>query len=213
MSDQGKASEPPSNSANAWGDCLGGTSLGLLLGLLIGLSVTSVVSIVITALVALLAGIFGLSNNGPLQMSAAGVRRLATFGFAAALFTLVGLWIRTNDVFAPSVEQQKATLKAIGYTDGSKEQSEMLRYLRFGLLPTGVTASKEPQASRSVLYANVSPGFCDDLARTTSTLDLLNLFSLSTSALRRVGERIKNLPPEKQAVATDYAKIFLCTEP
>ena len=57
MSDQGKASEPPSNSANAWGDCLGGTSLGLLLGLLIGLSVTSVVSIVITALVALLAAL------------------------------------------------------------------------------------------------------------------------------------------------------------
>jgi hypothetical protein len=92
MSDLQKASEaaPP---ASAVADCLGGASLGILLGLLIGLSITPVVSIVITALVALLAGLFGLLDKAPLQMSAVGVRRLAAFGFASALFTLVGIWV------------------------------------------------------------------------------------------------------------------------
>jgi hypothetical protein len=195
-----------------WVDWAGGASLGALLGLLIGLSTTPVVSIVITAIVALLAGYFGISDKLPLGMSLPGAHRLMAFAISATLFAMGGIWVRTHEVLAPSVEQQKAMLRGMGYADNSKEQIEMLRYLRFNLLPTGATAAKDPQRLSGVLFADPTATFCDDLSRTRTFPDLLVLLSQSQQPLPRLGDRLKNLAAEKQAGALEFAKVSLCLE-
>jgi hypothetical protein len=211
MSDQQKPPEPSLEAPSEWADWLGGGALGCLLGLLVGMSSTPVVTIIITALVALLAGLFGLSDKSPIKMSGAAVRRLAAFGLAASALIVVGVWLRTHDVLAPSVEQQKQMLRAMGYEDRSKEQTELLRYIRFGLLPAGLTVSKEAQPRSGVLYGDVPAGFCDGLARIQATPDLLVLLDTEAS-LRRTGERIRSMPPDRQAAAVEFAKLYLCGE-
>jgi hypothetical protein len=196
-------------------DWAGGAALGLLLGLLIGLSVTPVVSIVVTALVGLLAGLFGLGDKSALGISAAGARRLAAFGFAAVIATPIAIWLRTHDVLAPSLADQRAALREIGYADGSAEQKEMLRFLRYGIAPAGSTvtaeASRGATARASVLYAGVPAGFCARMMMSGGTADLLTLLDNTSEAkLRDLASRIKALPVEKQAPALDYARIFLC---
>jgi hypothetical protein len=194
--------------ARPWADLLGGISLGLLLGLLIGLSATPVVSIVITALVALLAGLFGLSEKIGPDLSAASVRRLSAFGLAAAIAAPAGVWIRTHEILGPSIEEQKASLRAIGYSDGSAEQKDMLRYLRYGLLPPGVAAP--PPRPLPLLYGT-SAGLCDDLSRTQAAADVVLLLSQGDAQNRRLAETIKGLPGDRQAAAADFAKQFLCS--
>ena len=196
-------------------DWAGGAALGLLLGLLIGLSVTPVVSIVVTALVGLLAGLFGLGATGALSISTAGARRLAAFGFAAVIATPVAIWLRTHDVLAPSLEAQRAALNEIGYKDGSPEQREMLRYLRYGIAPAGTTVAAEAArgttARAGVLYAGMPAGFCARLMMSGATADLLTLLDNAGEAkLRDLAMRIRALPTERQAPALDYARIFLC---
>jgi hypothetical protein len=196
-------------------DYAGGVALGLLLGLLIGLSITPVVSIVVTALVGLLAGLFGLAPTSALGTSAAGARRMAAFGFAAAIAAPIAIWLRTHDVLAPSIDEQRATLREIGYADGSAEQKEMLRFLRYGIAPVGATVTAEAArgatARASVLYAGVPAGFCARLLMSGTTTDLLTLLDNAGEAkMRELTARIRALPADKQAAALDYARIFLC---
>jgi hypothetical protein len=193
-------------------DLLGGASLGLFLGILIGLSTTAVVSIVITALVALLAAFFGLSDKSRLSTSSSGARRLIAFGVSATIFTLVGIWLRTHETLAPSVDEQKQVLRSIGYADKSKEQTEMLRYLRYGLLPAGATVGKQSQASFGVLYSNVAPGTCADLLRTASFDDFVKILSDGDEQLKRVAGKLRELAPEKRSVGLETAKLTLCPE-
>ncbi|WP_119421061.1 hypothetical protein [Desertibaculum subflavum] len=196
-------------------DWAGGVALGLLLGLLIGLSVTPVVSIVVTALVGLLAGLFGLGEKSALGISAAGARRLAAFGFAAVIATPIAIWLRTHDVLAPSLADQRATLREIGYADGSPEQKEMLRFLRYGIAPAGSTvtaeASRGATARGGVLYAGNPAALCGRLMQAGATPDLLlQLDNAGDAKLRDMATRIRALPPEKQTPALDFARIFLC---
>jgi hypothetical protein len=142
MIERGRGSAAGSGEAGTVYDLLGGASLGMFLGILVGMSATPVVSIVITALVALLAALFGLSDKSPFSTSAAGARRLIAFGLSATLFMLTGIALRTHETLAPSVDHQREVLRNIGYADRTKEQTEMLRYLRYGLVPAGTTVNK-----------------------------------------------------------------------
>jgi hypothetical protein len=190
-----------------------GVSLGLLLGLLIGLSASPVVSIVITALVALLAGFFGLSPNAKLRPNVISAQRLTAFALSAAVATPMAIWVRTHDVLAPSTEEHKQKLREIGYLDGQPAQREMLRYLRYGLLPAGAAASNDrTRATVTVLYADLSATFCDALARTTTADDLLVLLKAEPS-LQTIASTIDAMPQDKKNAAPEWVKLFLCKEP
>ena len=130
------------NRANWWQDMLAGGSLGALLGLLMGLSTSPVVSIVITALVALLGALFGLTEKKLPLLSGASAFRLCSFALAAFMVTPAAVWIRTHELLSPSVQQQIVVLKQMGVPDGP-EQYQMLRYLRFGILPPTAGAKSE----------------------------------------------------------------------
>jgi hypothetical protein len=91
-----------------------GLGIGLLLGLLLGLSISPVVSGVIATLSSLLAIFLGLNEKylDPLKSL-----RIGAFGVFAVAGILLGLYMRANDVFAPTLLEKKNEYVAIGYTE------------------------------------------------------------------------------------------------
>jgi hypothetical protein len=191
-------------------DFFGGAFLGGFLGLLIGLSTTPVVSVVISGLVALLAAFFGLAEKLGAATSASGTPRLMGFALFAAVFTLVGVGLRTYEVLIPSIASQKADLKAMGYADGSKEQTEMLAYLRYGLLPTGVTATKDRSPGGGVVYARPPSSVCADISKAGSNSEVMEILGKADNRLKGVADKFKNFSADRQGDAADVAKSILC---
>jgi hypothetical protein len=91
-----------------------GLGIGLLLGMLLGLSISPVVSGVIATLSGLLAVLLGLNEQylDPLKSV-----RIGSFGLAAVLGIVIGLYIRANDPFAPSMLDKMNRYVEIGYSE------------------------------------------------------------------------------------------------
>jgi hypothetical protein len=200
-------------------DWAAGAALGLLLGLLVGLSATPVVSAVVTGLVALLAAMFGLSDKLPLGLSRAGAHRLTAFALAAAVALLAGLQLRTRWL-APDVAELRRQLAEIEITDPA-EQKQMLRFLRFGLLPAGTQAAgKDGEAAKlavaaalPLLYSDTAD-FCTELrgrlAAGAVPADLLLQLRTGSEAARRAGAAIAARPTAEQAALLAAAPHYLC---
>jgi len=91
-----------------------GLGIGLLLGILLGLSISPVVSGVIATLSSLLAIFLGLNERylDPLKSL-----RIGAFGLFAVVGILIGIYMRANDPFAPTLLDEKNEYVAIGYSD------------------------------------------------------------------------------------------------
>lgn len=202
-------------------DWAAGASLGLLLGLLVGLSASPVVSSVIAALVALLAGLFGLSEKLPIGLSTRGAHRLTVFALAATAAVLLGLALRTQGLLMPSVAEQRRQLADIGITE-LKEQNQMLRFLRYGLLPAGTQAAgKDGEAAKlavaaglPVLYAEAAD-FCGSLRRLISQgsapADMLLQLRTGGEAAQHAARSIQGLPEAERTAAVKAAPYYLCS--
>jgi hypothetical protein len=185
--------------------------LGTLLGVLIGLSASHVVSVAVTALVALLGGLFGLSEKVPVNFTVSGARRLTSFALAAAVFTPLATVARTHDWLLPSVPEQRRVLREIGYADNNPAQVEILRFLRFGLIPTNAVESKTRGiGGAGVLYADVSSALCDALARTATVEDLV-VFLRADASTSKLADAIEKMPQKKRADAPEWVKTILCS--
>ena len=134
--------------------------IGLLVGLLVGMSVSPVVAGVLTSLGGLLAGLLGLQPSGEPDSEAGAWSRLrvsgvriGAFGFACVAGVLLGLYIRTNDVFAVPVERQIATWTDAGYS--KEDAKQFVAYQKLGLKPEGreVAQTDLSKAQASVLYS------------------------------------------------------------
>lgn len=211
--------ETTANPAASAIDWAAGAALGLLLGLLVGLSAAPVVSAVVTGLVALLAAMFGLSDKLPLGLSQIGARRLTAFALSAAAALLLGLQLRTAWL-APDVAELKRQLAEVGITDPA-EQKQMLRFLRFGLLPAGTQAAgKEGEAARLAVAATLpllyseAAGFCGPLRRLVAegapAADLLLQLDTGGDAARRAARAVAALPEAERLAALRAAPLYLC---
>lgn len=201
-------------------DLSAGAALGLLLGLLVGLSASPVVSAVVTGLVALLAGLFGLSEKISPNLTQGAARRLTAFGLAAVLATPLSIWMRSAEWLTPSAERQRQQLAEIGITDVN-EQRDMLRYLRYGLLPPGaVGAGKDNDSARQaqalrqgVLYA-APADLCASLRRAVAdgapSEDILTLLRAGNDATRHAATALASVAPAQLQAAASAAPIYLC---
>jgi hypothetical protein len=192
-------------------DLFGAGSLGILLGILIGMSASPTVSIVITALVALLAGLFGLSEKSTFAISPDGARRLGAFAIAATLASLLGVWMRTHETLSPSLDQQRATLRELGLADKSKEQIEMLKFLRYGLVPAGSAVSKEPKPWIGVFYNDAAPSLCADLNRAESADDIITVLKAAGAKSQSLASEIAKIPPDRRNDAANVVRMTLCS--
>lgn len=129
-----------------------GLGLGLLIGIIIGLSIAEVTGVILAALTSLLAAFFGLRSGNEGEKGNQVV--IGTFGFSCILAILMGIYIRTHNSFSPSTENDIAAYKKIQFSD--KEIREIILFKEFGLIPEGLTFSKDAKQNNkaSVLMAD-----------------------------------------------------------
>lgn len=94
---------------NVWS----GAGLGLLLGVIVGLSQTPVVAEVMGVLTGLLAVFLGLQGSGDAELPVVGKlrmngARIGSFGLAAALGLILGLFLRVANPFVETPDQEFA---------------------------------------------------------------------------------------------------------
>jgi hypothetical protein len=218
MPDPSNAS-PPSPGAIDW---LAGGALGLLLGVLVGLSASPVVGSVVAGLVALLAAVAGLSDKLPLGLQGPGAHRMAAFGLVATVAVLASLQLRSRWL-APDVAELRRQLVEIEITDPA-EQKQMLRFLRFGLLPAGTQAAgKDGEAARLAMAAGLPllysepASFCAPLRKQlrdgAAPADVLLFLDTGGPDARRAAAAIAALPGAEQAGALRAAPVYLCGKP
>lgn len=157
-----------------------GLGIGLLLGILLGLSISPVVSGVIATLSSLLAILIGLNEKylDPLKSI-----RIGSFGLFAVAGIILGLYLRANDPFAPSLLDKKNEYVAIGY---SEEEAKALITVAI-TADTGIT-----RRQAHVLYTStIDAGACDELVYAddnTPPDEILNTFKGAGGAWRELAE-------------------------
>jgi len=166
-----------------------GLGIGLLLGILLGLSISPVVSGVIATLSGLLALFLGLNEKylDPLKSL-----RIGAFGLFAVAGILLGLYLRVNDSFAPSLLDLKNEYVAVGYSD---EEARAF-----------ITKSVEADTGKTrrqanVLYSStVDAGACDVLVyanEDTPVKEIVNTFTEAGGTWKELAESFqKDLPEE-----------------
>jgi hypothetical protein len=122
-----------------------GIGMGLLLGLIMGLSVSEVVKVIMGTLTALL-GVFlgfdkrtfsGMSDEDydkDKQNTLFTALRAGWFGLAVVVGILLGMWIRTNEVFTISVARSVKQWTDAGYD--SAYARKLVTYQRLAINPT-----------------------------------------------------------------------------
>lgn len=181
-----------------------GLGIGLLLGMLLGLSISPVVSGVIATLSSLLAVLIGLNEKylDPLKSI-----RIGAFGLFTVVGVLLGLYLRANDPFAPSLADKKSEYKALGFDD-----DEALK------LVLGFIQSDTGQARRqaTVLYSTtINTNDCDVLFYTSDDApveETVNTFISAGGAWKNFAVVMqKELPEQLLAKALISLKDCFCT--
>lgn len=189
------------------GDVLVGGSMGALLGVLLGLSASPVVATVTAAVISLLGA--ALEASGKLSASDSSRRRVTAFALGALLFGLLALWARTNQVFMPSLEDQRRQLTQIGVPANSPEEREMLLYLRYGIQPAGKTVP-EQNASAGVFYSSGTATMCDELAGTDNRDDALMIVKEAGPGFAKLHQGLSSLPRPWPKQQLDAVRTAIC---
>jgi hypothetical protein len=172
-------------------DVAAGGGMGLLVGVLLGLSVAQAVGGVIAALSALIGGFLGLTGGGSVRSW-----RTGSFGLACVIGVLLGLFVRSGAVLAPSIEQDVAQWQRAGF---SKEQAlSYVAFARLGIKPAGaeMTARPTADATSNALFADRA-GVCARLQRLPASAQL--------RILTETGEAYAALAAAAQAAANQQA--------
>ena len=203
-SSEAKNSQNPGGIA---GDFLVGGSMGALLGALLGLSASPIVATITAAVISLLGA--ALEASGRLSASDSSRRRVTAFALGALLFGLLALWARTNQIFMPSLEEQRKQLTQIGIPAGSVEERELLLYLRYGVRPEGKTVP-EQNASQGVFYSSGASSMCDDLEQADNRDDLLSIVKQEGEGFARLHESLASLPEPWTEAQVEAVKTAIC---
>lgn len=173
--------EPQTNGNDNLINIFSGLGMGLLVGTIVGLSVSPVVSIILGALTSLLAAFLGLQNDGSAtaeglmsKLKINGVR-IGSFGFACVAGILFGLFMRSSNPFADSIDAQVAKWTKAGYS--ATEARQYVAWQKLGIQP------KDTQ----VQIGDVQKAQSGSLFGTLADLDLCNKIS---------SERLGNDPAE-----------------
>lgn len=191
-------------------DLFCGAGIGLLLGVLVGLSVTSVVAEVVVGIVALLAAALGLvSSNEKISVRP---WRIGAFGLCATLSVLVALFVRTQDLLAPSAAAQHRQWLELGFS--AKEAGQLVAYRQLGVLPQGMQVDEKGNKGKtSVLYAADAQS-CRDLepAQFPDVQEALNAWRLQQGQWARIASIAANLDPNVRRSLLDASWALACGE-
>jgi len=106
-----------------------GAGIGLLIGVIMGLAVSPTVGTIIGALSSSLVLLLGLNDK---HHGGAKGYRLGAFGFACAFGAFLGMFVRTNNLLSPTINDMKVEYLEAGYTE--QEALQFIAYREFGIL-------------------------------------------------------------------------------
>lgn len=173
-----------------------GAGLGLAVGLFMGLTVSPVVGVVIGAIASSLAIFLGFGDGEHTQIKSI---RIGAFGLLAALGALAGLYIRSNNLLAPSLDQLKTEYTTLGFSE--EEALSFIKFKEFGIIDESwkmaggdSIAITKFQAGTSLLFnsGRVSPDKCDefDFDENTSLKIIINNLSFLDDDWKAMTEEV-----------------------
>lgn len=112
-------------------EVLAGLGLGILIGTIIGLSIAEVTGIILGALTSVLAAFFGLKPAKEGETPNHGA--IAAFGFSCLIAIFLGMFIRTHNLLAPSLDSQIKEYTQAGFAVEEARQLVLVQHL--GLIP------------------------------------------------------------------------------
>jgi hypothetical protein len=179
----GKPSQPDYFSA-----IFNGLGIGLLLGLLWSLSLSPVISGVIATLSSLLAVLIGLNEK---YLDSLKSLRIGAFGLFAVVGILLGLYIRGNDPFSPTLTDRKNEYISAGF-DESEAKMLIAEFIQ--------SDTTKVQRSANVLYSSkVDVGACDILVYASENAppeETMNTFVTAGGTWKELAETFKTDLPE-----------------
>lgn len=191
---------------SAFAAVFNGLGIGLLLGILLGLSVSPVVSGVIATISSLLAVLIGLNEKllDPLKSL-----RIGSFGLFSVFGILLGLFLRANDPFAPTLLDKMEEYRSIGFTD--EEARAMI---------TGFIKADSGKVIRqaSVLYSgSIDAEDCDYLRYSnadTPTSEILEAYKAAKGFWQDLALEVeKTIPQNDQSKTLLSLRDILCGSP
>ncbi|RMD97569.1 MAG: hypothetical protein D6814_09235 [Calditrichaeota bacterium] len=195
--------------------------MGLLVGLIVGMSVSPVVSVILGALAALLAAFLGLQPGSPeatstfsrLQQNGL---KAGSFGFACVAGIVLGLFIRTNDVFSPPLTRQLNDWKKAGYSEDYAR--ELIVFRKIGIKPNSkdIQITDIQKGQTNALFSGKSQtDLCFELSpdRYGNEVDkILSAYrNQELPALTRLADRIEAMDAsvsQKQALLTAISEVI-----
>lgn len=199
-------------------DIISGLALGLLVGIIIGLSIAQVTGIILGSLTSLLAAFFGLR---PTKEGEVGNKTIiGAFSISCLLAILFGIYMRTHDLLAPSLQSEIKSYKEAQFT--TQEIKDILYLKKFGLVPqSGYTYSSEAmtnaQLKSTVLMAgeNDELPLCISLDDSSSLDDIIDAFNASGGNYQRLQQGLSNAISNEETLRVTllHIKQLLCDTP
>jgi hypothetical protein len=211
---------------NVWS----GAGLGLLLGVIVGLSQTPVVAEVMGVLTGVLAVFLGLQGGRDADLPVVGKLRLngariGSFGVAAALGLILGLFLRVANPFVETPDQEFARW-AKAFPDNEVLARQAMLYERTGIQPAqwyfangvGMEVSlntDQAKTRRAVLYSVLNrTNLCNELDPARFTNDPVAVLKAYANeaepVLDTVAAQIRSLPEEHRLDALVTAHTLFC---
>ncbi|MCB0397223.1 MAG: hypothetical protein KDD36_11245 [Flavobacteriales bacterium] len=193
----------------------GGIGIGALLGLLMGMSVSGTVAVVVGALTSALLVLLGLKEQtDPVHQAL----RVGAFGVSCTVMALVGLYIRANSIFSPTVEEDiRMWTQDSSYTIDDARQ--FVAYQRLGILPKNHEVDKDmkpdPKAGTSVLFSKyVSQEKCDEADGyvSYSVEEQINAWKVMGGVWAVAAKGVTDINPNDRKKALALIQSCLCHE-
>lgn len=209
---------------SAFAEVFSGLGLGLLVGVIVGLSVSPVVVIILGSLVSLLAAFLGIQEEESAKaaseklLSRFKMNRLRTgsLGFACVGGILLGLFIRSHELFSVPVKEQMEKWTSAGYT--KEEARQLVAFQKLGIKPEAreVIAGETQKAYSSSLFSNsIDASLCEDLAMEKYGNDASKVLAAyrrtNNAKLARLADQIENhVPAERRGAIIQAIWEVIC---
>ncbi|GAB3013899.1 hypothetical protein GCM10027284_37340 [Cyclobacterium sediminis] len=171
-----------------------GLGIGAFLGLLLGLSVSPVVSGVIGTISSLLAILVGLNEKflDPIKSL-----RIGSFGLFSVVGILLGLYIRANNPFAPSLADKMNDYLEIGYSD-----IEARKFVTGFIRADSTIAKREANVLYSTEFKIEACDFLVYANSETPATELFNTFNTAGGIWEKLVTQLKKDLNEIQSMTT-----------
>jgi len=207
---------------------LSGIGMGLLLGIIMGLSVSETVKVIMATLTALLGAFLGFDKRSYAGMAEDEYQkekqntlftalRAGWFGIAVVAGLLFGMWIRTNEIFTPSVKESVREWTDAGYSP--EYARKLITFQRFAINPgtgeLGAITEVQKQHTSSLFSAKQALELCGamdpDQWNNDWKLAKESILELQDKALEPVVNAMEdNILPEKRFVFLKKLQNLLC---